>query len=554
MNMKLLGFVALFVVLLSPLVSAQQPRMLYKGYVDISGFILSDIAVSAEVNDMQIASATVPSIPSLPGSYILLIPIEYAGSNAKFKINGVVAYEVTLDSACSESGGCNPNLTVDDTVSPTITGVSATPNTGTARVSVTIEATVTDTFGVSSVEARIQKPDGNVVTVTMNPVSGNVYEGTLGTTGMADGTYLIDINATDHVGNSRLVDNGAVVGLGAGSAFTNNSVSISGGNTKTIDAESEAGVTLDISTNSTVNGSVNIVEYTSTPSIGGSISAMGKYIDIELSQDIKDSLEWIMVRIHYTDAEVAAMGVSESNLAIYWWNETASQWVKLEKDNPSWVNDAGVDTTANYIWANVSHLSSYTGGGQPTCSDGIQNQGETGVDCGGANCPSCPTHGGGGALPLCEENWICTAWSACMPGGTQTRTCTDENRCGTNTTKPTETIACTYYPPAYCGDGTCQATESCSTCPTDCGACPPVPPTGPVCGNGVCEAGETCSNCAADCGACPPPVSPPPITGMFVGLTQNPVFALIILVGVIVLALLINKFGVISRFYPKKKK
>src|SRR5690606_40976706 len=27
----------------------------------------------------------------------------------------------------------------------------------------------------------------------------------------------------------------------------------------------------------------------------------------------------------------------------------------------------------------------------PTCNDGIQNGGETGVDCGGPNCPACPT-------------------------------------------------------------------------------------------------------------------------------------------------------------------
>jgi len=30
-------------------------------------------------------------------------------------------------------------------------------------------------------------------------------------------------------------------------------------------------------------------------------------------------------------------------------------------------------------------------------------------------------------------------------------------------------------PPPYCGDGTCDPTESCSTCPEDCGECPPPP-------------------------------------------------------------------------------
>ncbi len=38
----------------------------------------------------------------------------------------------------------------------------------------------------------------------------------------------------------------------------------------------------------------------------------------------------------------------------------------------------------------------------------------------------------------------------------------------------------------YCGDGTCQASENCTTCPQDCGTCPS------VCGNGIVENGEDC--------------------------------------------------------------
>jgi hypothetical protein len=43
-----------------------------------------------------------------------------------------------------------------------------------------------------------------------------------------------------------------------------------------------------------------------------------------------------------------------------------------------------------------------------------------------------------------------------------------------------------------CGDTVCNGTESCYSCPQDCGQC---------CGNSQCEAsyGETCSSCSADC-------------------------------------------------------
>ncbi len=41
----------------------------------------------------------------------------------------------------------------------------------------------------------------------------------------------------------------------------------------------------------------------------------------------------------------------------------------------------------------------------------------------------------------CQEDWTCTSWSACS-GGTQTRTCTDNNECFTEGIKPTESQNC----------------------------------------------------------------------------------------------------------------
>lgn len=44
-----------------------------------------------------------------------------------------------------------------------------------------------------------------------------------------------------------------------------------------------------------------------------------------------------------------------------------------------------------------------------------------------------------------------------------------------------------------CGDLNCTGTETCSTCATDCGPCPP------VCGDGTCNGTETCQTCVGDC-------------------------------------------------------
>src|SRR6516165_5963939 len=57
-------------------------------------------------------------------------------------------------------------------------------------------------------------------------------------------------------------------------------------------------------------------------------------------------------------------------------------------------------------------------------------------------------------------------------------------------------------PGGFCGDHICNANETCSTCPTDCGSC------GPVCGDGICSSGETCASCPQDC-FCPPDAAMP---------------------------------------------
>jgi hypothetical protein len=51
---------------------------------------------------------------------------------------------------------------------------------------------------------------------------------------------------------------------------------------------------------------------------------------------------------------------------------------------------------------------------------------------------------------------------------------------------------------ATCGNNKCDPSESCSSCPDDCGECKP------VCGDGSCSGSETCTSCSKDCGACAP--------------------------------------------------
>lgn len=67
---------------------------------------------------------------------------------------------------------------------------------------------------------------------------------------------------------------------------------------------------------------------------------------------------------------------------------------------PGWNNPAGDFTI--YI-DNITAVAGAALGG-PTCSDGVMNGNETGVDCGGPDCPACPASPSGPAPPLNEGN------------------------------------------------------------------------------------------------------------------------------------------------------
>lgn len=171
----------------------------------------------------------------------------------------------------------------------------------------------------------------------------------------------------------------------------------------------------------------------------------------------------------------------------------------------------------------------------PTCSDGIQNQGETGVDCGGPCSSACqPSTCSGSwnevAKCVCEKKYgVCydgySRWnsqenmqgyhyyyashndgcSSGTPGDIKQETsgCIEPCKgrfdlngniqtgasCGTAPSLPQQT---------KCGNYICETGETCKNCEDDCGSCQPQT----YCTDGLCNGGETCSSCPQDCGSC----------------------------------------------------
>ncbi|MBK9257339.1 MAG: T9SS type A sorting domain-containing protein [Saprospiraceae bacterium] len=122
-------------------------------------------------------------------------------------------------------------------------------------------------------------------------------------------------------------------------------------------------------------------------------------------------------------------------------------------------NDAGDNTDRIYIDAVV--IKGFSS--QSSCTDGIQNGQETGVDCGGSTCPSCPTCTDG------IQNGQETGVDCGGPGCPACSNCSDGIQNGQETGIDCGGPSCPACP--TCSDGTQNGTET----GVDCGGanCPP---------------------------------------------------------------------------------
>jgi metallophosphoesterase (TIGR03768 family) len=115
------------------------------------------------------------------------------------------------------------------------------------------------------------------------------------------------------------------------------------------------------------NGSLNITYSTSSPvNATLSVPELGRYVIVEASPGVVESLKSIILKLYYTDEELEDENLNESSLAMYWYNESAGSWIKLST-GLGWVYGTGVNMEQNYVWANVSHFSDYAVGGDNIC-------------------------------------------------------------------------------------------------------------------------------------------------------------------------------------------
>jgi len=121
--------------------------------------------------------------------------------------------------------------------------------------------------------------------------------------------------------------------------------------TKSIDAYNETDTILEFVTTSNIIGtSINLTKHSDNPgnaNIG--VLELGKYIEVGCDEEMEDNLGWIMIKMYYKPQDVTNAGIDPSTLRMYYYNESTSKWEVMQ--------NSGVDTTANYVWGNATHLS-----------------------------------------------------------------------------------------------------------------------------------------------------------------------------------------------------
>ncbi|MEW6272988.1 MAG: hypothetical protein AB1689_27235, partial [Thermodesulfobacteriota bacterium] len=124
----------------------------------------------------------------------------------------------------------------------------------------------------------------------------------------------------------------------------------------------------------------------------------------------------------------------------------------------------------------------------PRCDDGVRNDLETGVDCGGGLCAACGVGQG------CQQDADC-ATGLCSGGTCAFPACTGGVQDGSETGVDCGGPAC---PKCGAGQG-CNAASDCLS-----GVCTDDLCQAPTCGDGVANGGETDVDCGGPCDACVP--------------------------------------------------
>ncbi len=263
-----------------------------------------------------------------------------------------------------------------------------------------------------------------------------------------------------------------------------------------------------------------------------SVQAYGKCLEDSITFDVRKSgyrpLRGATVTIHRNGVQVASFTTEGDGNGTYKPTAAGTYVFEAKKDNYQTAYDEVAiascvpvpDTCSDGI-QNQNEVGVDCGGvcpSCPSCSDGVQNQGEAGVDCGGP-CGSCAPTCADGVRNQGETGVDCGG-----PCGECRASCFDDIK-NQNEVDIDCGGVCSSCPTCY--DGKKNGAESGVDCGGYCGPCPPgscfdgarnqneeevdcggVCPVCPNCSDGVKNQAELDVDCGGPCKPCPMP-SPP---------------------------------------------
>ncbi|MCX9083631.1 MAG: S8 family serine peptidase [Candidatus Methanoperedens sp.] len=302
-------------------------------------------------------------------------------------IDGIYQLNVTAyDLSNNVNNSTQINISIDNTP-PLVSDLSVSSAFINLTDSINITANITSSDSVSLVNkselfARVTYPNGSSIDFNLSQEGySHFYKNFTDTTQY--GRYNVTIFANDTTGNR----NSSQITYFIATYMTKYMVNIPGGITETYTGTySNTSLLLNLINSS--NGTINISRSTlNMTSIVPSVMHPEIFVFVNASESLRTNLSYVIIRVNYTDEEVVSY--VESSLRLSRWNISSSGWDKLTGSGSyPYVNDAGVDTDNNFVWANLTCLSEFTITGDLYVAPVIQSQGSGGGGGGG---------GGGGA-------------------------------------------------------------------------------------------------------------------------------------------------------------
>jgi len=309
------------------------------GTLGENGWYTSDIILTLTVDDGSQSSGYTASYDSGAGFVTYSSPITLNETST-------IIYR-TIDNADNAESNKTTGQIKIDKEAPLITNVTFSTSLPAVNEPLTIRANITDSNALAA-QQNISIDETNY---SMTLESADIYKYDF--TPTQSKNYSVIIYGKDIAGNYATQAESFNVGESKSENWEfSNTTTTDRNYTSTVDTQ------LNISVNASVTGNITVLLFTSQPDIANtSLSNAVKYVDVNLSNNINDVLQWILIKVYYNTSEIS--GLNESTLKLAWYNVSSGTWVTLAKGTPDWVNDAGVDTVNHYVWVNVTHLSLY---------------------------------------------------------------------------------------------------------------------------------------------------------------------------------------------------